>query len=380
MSMEEERLMILQMVAEKKITPAEGAELLRALEESAREQGEEPEKRSGQQAGHASHARHQALAEEVRRTAREAAERVSANAQQMAKDAASAAAAVTRREGMLGSLIDRLADAFSFEFDDNRVSFEETIEGTFTADQPRLKLATGNGKLELHGWEEPGYRIILRYRVRGASGEEEARERAKGRIRFEATGDGITLDSETGSFIDRGISVSAQLWLPASHVYDLHGTTGNGSLTLESLALSEGELTSGNGSIKVEGVRASGLDVTTGNGGIRVEGDVARFTGSTGNGSLRFRPTGTGDQQAEISTGNGSATIDLSELPPSTGYRFDLSTGMGGIHCQLEDLVTEKNVKAMGHKHMVARSRNWESAATRVGIKASTGLGSVTVE
>lgn len=363
MSMDEERMLILQMVAEKKISATEAAELLKALDGVNASSGPGP--------------RRDDFIRDVERTAREAAHTIERNARQMAHDAAVAA----RREGQVGSLMERLFEKFSFDFgDESKVSFEETSEGAFTAEEPRLNLRTGNGKLHLFGWDEPGYKLVLQYKVRGARDEADAKEQVRERVRVEANGEGITLDGQDGGFRDKGIGISVELWLPRTHRYLLEGRTGNGSLRLEGLSLTDGQLTSGNGSIRIEGVSASHLKTTTGNGSINVEADLTEFSGQTGNGSLKVRPTGERAQQISVSTGNGSARIDLSGLPQTAGYHLEATTGMGSINLHVNDLVLEQNIRTIGHKHMVGRSRNYEDAANRVEIKATTGMGSITIE
>lgn len=369
MSLEEERMLILQMVADKKISAAEAAELLQALD--------------GVYGGGAAPNQEESAAFDMDRTVRDAeqtvrdaAQTISENARQMARDAADAA----RRED-IGGLFERLFDRFNLEFGgDGRVEFQEVHEGAFTIDQPQLNLQTGNGKLHVHGWDEPGYRVVLSYRVRGARDEAEAKERVRDRVTFEATGEGLTLNGHHRWFSDKGITVNAELWLPRDRRYRLHGRTGNGSLHAMGLPLVIGDMSSGNGAVRVERVTGDLLKLTTGNGSITIEADVTECTAGTGNGSLKFRPSGTAGRQVRLTTGNGSARIDLSALPKSTGYRLDASTGMGSIHMHLTDVVMERNTKTVGHKHLVAHSRNYAETAERIDIKVSTGMGSITLE
>lgn len=370
MSSEEERLLILQMVADQKISAAEAAQLLQALEQEGGGKADQ------NQAWSTAPPHVDRTIKDAERTVLDAAHTISENARQMARDAAEAA----RREN-LGGLFGRLLEQFNLDFyDDGRTQFDQVMEGAFTADQPTLDLHTGNGKLHLHGWDQPGYKVVLTYKVRGVATEAEARERAQQYASFEAGPEGLRLRGQDRWLSSSGITVSAEIWLPRDRRYHLKGRTGNGSLHALDLPLVEGDLTSGNGAVRVEGVTGERLKASTGNGSITIAADLVRCSAQTGNGGLKFRLTGTNGQQIDLATGNGSAVVDLSSLPDSHGFRLDATTGLGGIHLDRNDLVLEKDVRSVGHKHLLARSRNYDEVGQRVEIKVRTGLGSMTVK
>jgi len=342
---QEERLLILQMVADGKITASEGAELLRALE-GQREEREEPP-----------------CAETPPRP-RERRSGVSA----------------TLGSG-ISSLVEEIMDRVSGvlnDFTGQRYEFPTEISGVFTADRVPLRIFTGNGNVELRAWDEPGYKAQILVKARGAS-EEDARKRAQEAYRVTATETGFELESDR-RFDWSDVGVHVTLFLPAAHTYRLETRTGNGLIRLEGIVLSEGTATSGNGRITVLGVTADRLYLKSGNGSVEVEGDVADLDASTGNGSLRVVPLGRRSERIQVKTGNGSATIDTGRLSRAVGLFVDAHTGMGSVSVNRSDLVYELDERNIGYKHVIAHTEGYDQAAQKVDIRVRTGLGSISVE
>lgn len=339
---QEERLLILQMVADKKITAAEGAELLRALEgqreeESFAETSPPPgSRRSGASATLASGL--SSLFEEV---------------------------------------VERVTGALT-DFKGQRYEFPTEISGVFTADRVPLKIFSGNGHVELRGWDEPGYKAQILVKARGAS-EDDARRRAEEAYRVTATETGFHLETDRRfDWTDVGVHVT--LFLPREHTYHVDTRTGNGHIRLEGIALSEGSAKSGNGRITVLGVTADRLYLKSGNGSVEVDGDVADLEATTGNGSLRAIPMGRRSERMQLKTGNGSAAIDTGRLSRAVGVFIDAHTGMGSVSVSRSDMVYELDERNLGYKHVIAHSEGYDQAEQKVDIRVRTGLGSISVE
>ena len=146
------------------------------------------------------------------------------------------------------------------------------------------------------------------------------------------------------------------------------------------MPLVNGKATTGNGRIGVRGGAASHLEVRTGNGAVTVESDPVDLQASTGNGTVTVRPIGARGKRLHASTGNGSIHIDTRELPAGTAMRVEAHTAMGSVDVRAPGLEFEREVRNVGHKHVIAHSSGYAQAAERVEIKAHTGMGSVSVD
>ncbi|WP_374713176.1 DUF4097 family beta strand repeat-containing protein [Symbiobacterium terraclitae] len=340
---QEERLLILQMVADKKITAAEGAELLRALEGQREEEPPaetaappRPQRRSGPSAGLGSGL--SSLIEEV----------------------------VERVTGVLS------------DFTGQQYEFPTEITGVFTADRVPLRIFTGNGHVELRGWDEPGYKAQIVAKARAAT-EAEAQRRAQEAYRVTATESGFLLETDR-RFDWSDLGVHLTLFLPKDRIYHLETRTGNGHIRVEGITLTEGNAKSGNGRITILGVTADRLYLKSGNGSVDVDGDVADLEATTGNGSLRVIPMGRRSEKMQLKTGNGSASIDTGRLSRDVGFFVDAHTGMGSVSIARPDLVYELDERNIGFKHVIAHSEGFDTAAQKVSIRVRTGLGSISVE
>ena len=346
---QEERLMILQMVADKKISASEASELLKALDEKgAATPGAAPPPppkgaappnpppppfpSPGLGSGLS------AFVEEI----------------------------FDRATGILG------------DFTGPRFEFPTEISGVFAGDQVPLRIFTGNGHVELKGWDEPGYKASILVKARGSS-EAEARGRAADAYTVRATESGFELEANR-RYDWSELTVSVTLYLPKQKLYRLESRTGNGHILVEGINLIDGSGTSGNGRITVRGAAADRLYLKSGNGSIEIDGDVADLEAGTGNGSVKVIPLGRRSESMQLKTGNGSVVVDTGRLSREVGLHVDAHTGMGSVNISRNNLVYERQERNVGHKHVVARTQGYETAERRVSIRARTGLGSIAVE
>ncbi len=163
-------------------------------------------------------------------------------------------------------------------------------------------------------------------------------------------------------------------------------STGSGSVALRGVH-GQQELHSGSGSINADEIDGS-LQADTGSGSIHlraVQGSLGAHTGSgtiDADGRLRLRRVSTGsgsvhlvltdgstlDTGALVETGSGSVDI---RMPSSSHAELRVSTGSGGIHCDLP--VT---VQGEVDKHALHGMLNGGGPTLRV----STGSGSVSIK
>jgi hypothetical protein len=344
-----ERLMILQMVADKKISTTEAAELLKALEHKK----DEPDLYATD----------------------ETAQTFPPNRPSLPSTPPSFGSGLS---AFIEDLVDRVSSTFT-TVGDPSYEIPTELTGEFGEGEIPLRISTGNGRVHIRTWDEPGFKATMLVRVKAAS-EAEARTMAQEAVIVKADAHGFDLEERRQGQWMRNIAVHTTLLVPKGRTYRLDGQTGNGQVELLEIPLQEATFTTGNGRILLRGGISGRVKLRSGNGSVEVEGDILDLDASSGNGSIRLRPTGNRSQSLRLATGNGSIRIQLEQLPTSAGVRLDAQTGMGGINVGVPNLVYERNVSTMGHKALIAQTANFPQAPTQLVIHVRTGLGSIGIE
>lgn len=347
----EERLMILQMVAEKKITASEAAELLKALD--GREAAPQPPQSGPQpfQSGP-----------------------VPPTPPMPPRPPAPPL-------GGLGSFIEnvveRVTSSISEAFEP-RWEFPSELTGEFTADEVDLRLVTPNGRIALKAWDQAGYKAEIMVKVGGAS-QEEARQRAMDAYTVVANENGFDFEAKRWNWTWDNQVVHITLYVPRNKRYRLEARTGNGSIAMDEAFLVDAKVTSGNGKINFTGA-ADRLAVRTGNGSVDILGDVADLEAGSGNGSIVVTPNGDRRQQMRLNTGNGSVTVVTNRLASNTGYMVDANTGMGSVNIDIPAMQYERDSQNFASKHVIGRTAGYDTAPVQVSIHARTGLGTISIQ
>ncbi|MFO7173400.1 MAG: hypothetical protein DIU70_010625 [Bacillota bacterium] len=344
--MDEERLRILKMLAEGKISPEEAAELLEALEE-----GEE--------------------AESGRRARREAA----AGGSQVASAREASGSWIGEGWGIdylvqgvwqfVSDIVERLAP---LEIPGPERTEEQA--GELVAETVEVDLEVWNGRLTLRGWDRPGYRAVVTRRVRKERPEPSPEELSRlaplvvepGRVELKAVGE------------QELVLCSLDLWLPAGRRYCIRARTGNGRIEVEGLGGPEVRLHTANGRVVLTGGFWEEAALRTGNGRLVVAAGVKRGELQTGNGHAEVTLTAGPVEEVNVATGRGSVTLDIGALAPQ-GLQLDISSGLGGIRCEVPGLVVEDEVGGRLRGHLPGG----QSSAAQALIRVRTGLGPVTV-
>lgn len=368
---QEERLMILQMVADKKISATEAAELLWALDGSAPADRPRPEGESDprervvviKRRGEAGHADHPGRPPKPPR------------GPEWPKGPEPPV--LSGLGGFIENIVERVGSVFS-DVVEPRYEFPEELTGEWTADQVPIRVMTGNGRVEIKGWGQPGYKAIITVKANGAT-EEEARSRAKDAYNLTVDENRFELDARRSDNTWNNMAVHLTLMVPKAKRYLIEARTGNGRVELDQLLAAETRVNTGNGRIRLIGGAHDRVHVKTGNGSVEVTADVGDLEASTGNGSVTVIPTGNRDQTLRLSTGNGSLDIDTAQLPRGFGLKLDAHTGMGTVNIGLPNLIYDRDVRSMAHKHVIARTPDLEAAPIRVTVGARTGMGSVNI-
>jgi len=234
---QEERLMILQMVADKKISAVEAAELLKALGPGHKE----PEPAS---------------------------EPTPAPPFRTRPIPPPPPPVLTG----LGSFIENVVEMVTGPLSDAmepRYEFPAELTGEFAPDEVQIRIVTGSGRVVIQAWDGQGYQASIVAKASGAN-EEEARAKAASAYTVKADATGFDLEAKRWDW--GGTAVHVVLLVPKGKTYRVEARTGNGAIEVEGLAMSDTKLDTGNGSIHVSptGSQPQMLRLRTGNGSIAV--------------------------------------------------------------------------------------------------------------
>lgn len=366
MTMEEERLMILQMLSDKKITPQEAVELLKALEvdpqitaateASAAESAPVPEGH-GESTGIDEH-RPTPLRPPISPAPPQAPE------------------PIVRLRGLssLGEMLEGLVNRLTPNLTPG-IEVQEVAEGELTGDLIDIDLHSVNGALVVRAWDQPGFRAVIQRRVRAGS-EEEARRRGAELAPFHAGPGSLRLHATAHYDLTQ---CQAELWIPAGRRYHISARTGNGRIEVTDLSGTEVRIRSGNGRLTVSGGEWDRAEMHTGNGNAQIEAAAGQMTVVTGNGSATVRPRGRRSSEVEVTTGNGSITVGTEGLY-GAGLRLDISTGVGEIRCQVPNLSTTHQKDHLTGRRLEGRTEGYDQNPVQVSVRARTGVGSVTID
>lgn len=424
----EEKMMVLQMVAEGKITPEQGAELLRAIGETKPEAPAAPKPGwipaapsapaappapQAPAAPVAPRAPGQEIRDSIRRSIdanvrsniEQSIERAARQAEKAAEMAASQAEAwagrvahhaeefaeTASREGEnlgkvlgesgenIGKMIARLFSG-GFGVGGPEFEFHEELRGELPAEgELQVQMSTSNGRVVVDTWDEQGFRLDIRKTAHAAS-EAEAKELVKDGYEFSQNG--LSLNARTkeiSTFVNAAYSVGFTLTLPRDRKASLQIRSSNGRLEVDRISGTSLKATTANGRIIVNGCSFSRTDTETANGRIEFSGNPGDLHASTANGRIEAELGGAGAWKMESANGRIEASITRA---PGVAYEVDASTLAGKIEVTgLEDaevLVDETKAK-FGSRHYKARTRGFSDAASKASLVASTTSGRVTV-
>lgn len=395
MSMQEERKMILGMLAEGKISAQEAADLLEAL--AARSEQNRPAASGSNQTGHPAPEVQRAVettkeqireaVQQAQQEARRAYHEIRDQARQAARDAKQQARAVERHarrqmhqhhdghpQGWLDTIFSNIDFSMGFDIFGNSYRFEDVHEGAFTdVDKVGMHVNTSNGRIEVIAWDEPKFKVVLRKTVR-ANSEEEARRKAEEMCTITNTGDHLIIDGRALTGGNSGLSVEA--YLPKDRLYDFDLVSSNGRIALTDLNAGQLEARSSNGRITLERVNARQARVNTSNGSVSSTGDVDDLVAHTSNGSIAVNARVLRPTSLQLNTSNGSVRVRVHNAD-DLAHSLNLVTSMGSVRV---DLPRQKSIIETEEKRrFVSTSQGFEDAARRLTVAARTSNGGIVV-
>jgi hypothetical protein len=361
--MQEERKMILEMLSEKKITAEEAAELLRALGPAvAPPAPQAPASPPFQPTGAAG----------VSGPAGPA-----APAGPVTGDTADHSRSIL--EDFL-SKIDIDWSSLPFAFGGEPYRFEEQHEGEFADGDGaiELDLLARNGRVEVFGWDNPGWQAVVRKKVR-ASSEQRAREQAADVSTFTSDPKRLFFEEKPSTSLGWGNhGVSIELHVPRDRTYNVNARSSNGRVVVEGLRCLQFLAKTSNGKVVARAVEGKDLEAATANGSILFEGAGARIECRTANGSVTFCPHGGQDTMANLHTANGSIRVKIAP-DPDAGYFIEARTGFGGLEVDLPDFEVKEREKQFGRRYLVGKTTGFDGKSRKVEVHARTTNGSVRV-
>ena len=407
--MNEERFLILKMVEEGKITAQEAVALIEALEaESSVETiaGLDPAISPNEMGEPTQWSKVKKLRDVAEKAGdSEFAQRLEEEASRFAKNVEDAADKLSRviEERIEKEVKPALANLPTFlasipvigEWVGNFSTITEEKQGYFAGDTVKLDLATENGSIEVDGWSEEHYRLILKMKVRG-NDEASARERASEIAEVEETSDGLRVFSKAGP----NEALHIKLQVPQDKLYELAFSTSNGEVELDSLKVfgsistSNGKVDledlkgerltarTSNGSIECDNLGMRELILSTSNGRIKANGSIQRLEARTSNGSIEIKPR-LGDlleeQSLDLHTSNGGIKVAL-PLALQNACWLDASNSFSSIKLGLDDLLYHIREHSFGYNRIQAETKGYAAANAKISVYARTSNGGISIE
>ncbi len=277
------------------------------------------------------------------------------------------------------SIIENIGEGFGNINDSSyRAQDTRTLTGDVTFESIYLEIDNRNGEITLETWDQPGYRIDLTLRAKGATdaiardnlnqlqvlfSDQEAADTLRLVLDFQAP---------SNDWSDYAVSIAAKV--PESAGLDLNLDTSNGEIKLTGVTGGEITLHTNNGRLTLDNVRADTLMGATSNGRITGEVEAATVDLSTSNGSIEITIPATISGSYTLDTSNGAVTITAPKTA-TVGYDVDLRTTLGAVDVDLPNMSYTTNEA----RRKVATTIGYSDKAVKVSLTAETSIGSVQI-
>lgn len=288
--MSEERLFVLRLVQEGKVSAAEGAELIRALDGGealpmAQSEWRIPDYERGR-----------------------------------------------REPGWLGGLVESIMEHLPGDWTGGAPrQFVEEVAGEFGPGPVSLDLNTQNGRVDVATWAGPGFSLELGKKV-WAQDEQEARTRAGQLVDVSSDKGRLSVRVRDGV---RHAAIHIKLRVPVRPGYALTAVTTNGAIRLEGLDCATAAARSANGRIELAGVSAEELTADTVNGSVSITGGRHGRAGARSvNGSV---VVATESRSGELNLGTTNGSIKC-RVPRGARCSVEADTVMGSIRVEVPDM------------------------------------------
>lgn len=165
-----------------------------------------------------------------------------------------------------------------------------------------------------------------------------------------------------------------------SYSKKIDAITSNSGISIEEIDCSYINLLTANGKIYAKDIEATSINSSTSNSSIEVRDIKSESVDlSTSNGKITFEDFDLKKiKNIKLITSNGSINSDLHNVEKEV--YFDLETSMGNIALELPDLIYKTNKQAnLGLKKIIAHSVNFDEDVDNLKLIASTSNGSIKI-
>lgn len=207
--------------------------------------------------------------------------------------------------GTLGSKLAGLGRLAALGSMGTGIETSETFTGEFEDDIAVVEVALGtkNGTITVKPWNQPGFEVVAVKKAH-AAGEAEAREVSADVLAVCNTGRRLVVQAKENKSVG---AVSLTVYLPGQRKYDLAADSRNGGINVTGIACEKCRVRSTNGGIRIVDVATFELKAETTNGGVRCDGVTARLARvQTTNGGIGWRGTAL---EAKMETTNGGIRV-----------------------------------------------------------------------
>lgn len=388
--MSEERKLILNLLAEGKITPDEADELLEALEQDAYEKQEEsfagaeraaegpgegkpdrPERekrpKKGIDIGPDLEVRINDMAGEIEELVSDIPERV-----QKALEGIS-----ITKDGKKSNLAELLKSLGLSEIGGTCATPKFRMCTTEVTDRLPVSVAITNGTVRFVANEDDtDIRVISKVVVKNGSCENLQKVASEHIEVFFDPQKGLRVRSiDTKDSYVSGVEVL----LPKNLSYDIQARSVNGSVRCNEISAKTTAFKTVNGSVVLEDCKFDNIDAQTVNGGIRMTGEFRDVSANTVNGSIRGMLVVLGGNM-KLASSNGTIKVAI-DKDKSVPMQVQASSRHGSVRMEsMEgfDTITEPLSQSM-HKTGLWRSRAYQGAEEKADIEMETRNGSVII-
>ncbi|MCL4514848.1 MAG: DUF4097 family beta strand repeat-containing protein [Firmicutes bacterium] len=363
--MEEERLAVLRMLQEGKITVEEAAALLEALAE-----GSSPSKDAPVEPGPAGGPGNK-VEEKLRQV------------KGLARTGVIEENVLSAVENVLRTVSERIDETFDSAWEGGPGIFalwphkrvERTFTGNFSAaGEVSINLEIKNGRISLVPWDHEGFQVRAVGFVRGHQSHQAEAEFER-LIGYTAGPGSLKIEATNMRAI---VALSLEISLPRRLTYRISAETTNGSITTGEFTCSEIFLESTNGTVRAERTSGEKLGIETTNGSISATTISSDVSCKTVNGTVNVKVPAAISGKYRLETTNGGIRVNLPR-DADLGVSLETETHFGPIRIEYPDMNITKEYRNIGNHEMKAVSRGYETASRKLDLDLETAHGSIVV-
>lgn len=251
-----------------------------------------------------------------------------------------------------------------------------------------IDIDVANGSVKLIPWDQKDIRVECEAKVYRVDGQDAARKRFLEEVFFAVEGEKLRFATQ-----QRSMKVNASIFVPAEGYKkvkvrlfngpiqadrlitdDCTIKTANGKIRLGALSCGKLEAETANGAIEISGSKVKELEAETINGAIKLDGSYHMLDVQTFNGNISCLLNN--HDAAEIEAKATTGSIELF-VPGETGVKGVLKSNLGGFSVELEGIKIVEDKSEMVQKLLRFESVNEGEHQLKLNAETKTGAISV---